>query len=91
MPEQLILHASEFETSATLGHRKFFFVYFTGIYSRLESNDTNISSIPDDTRIVFDTRYLHCMSRSYKLELRNIFGCLRIENSNGEIGTGIQV
>ena len=32
------------------------------------------SMIPHDTRIVFDTRYLRCKSRLYKLKLPIIFG-----------------
>ena len=50
-----------------------------------------MSSIPDDTRIVFDTRYLSCKCSSYKLRLPYIFGSLGIENSIDEIGIGIQV
>ena len=55
-----------------------------------------MSSIPDDTTasIVFDTRYLRCRCRSYKLRLpysQYVFGSLGIENSIVEIGIGIQV
>ena len=45
-----------------------------------------ISSIPDNTRIVFDTRYLRCKCRFYELRLPYIFGSLGIKNSIGEIG-----
>ena len=60
----------------------------------LSLEDTIIYSIPGDTRIVFDTRYLHCKCRSYKLRLLYIFGSLGIENSIDElivIGIDIQV
>ena len=42
--------------------------------------------MPDDTRIVFDTRYLRCKCRSHKLRVPYIFGSLAIENSIDEIG-----
>ena len=40
---------------------------------------------------MFDTRYLRCKCRSYKLRLPYIFGSLGIENSIVVIDIGIQV